>query len=166
MKTINTYIIEKLRINKDSKSKDNYTLNDFNEDDVCVLLSYVYKKNYCFLKVIKINNIILKSNYITYYYHDDVGQELRSSTRFEDDENGNWKYPLDKSKETYGLLLTPEDSANLLHSLENKSVCKVEWSRYLNDKEGKLIDLRKSFIDTEFIYKKDIKKYLEEFNNF
>ena len=166
MKTINTYIIEKLRINKDSKSKDNYTLNDFNEDDVCVLLSYVYKKNYCFLKVIKINNIILKSNYITYYYHDDVGQELRSSTRFEDDENGNWKYPLDKSKETYGLLLTPEDSANLLHSLENKSVCKVEWSRYLNNKEGKLLDLRKSFIDTEFIYKKDIKKYLEEFNNF
>jgi len=166
MKTINTYIIEKLRINKDSKSKDHYELNDFNEGDVCVLLSYVYKKNYCFLKVIKINNIILKSNYITYYYHDDVGQELRSSTRFEDDENGNWKYPLDKSKETYSLLLTPEDSTNLLHSLENKSVCKVEWSRYLNDKEGKLIDLRKSFIDTEFIYKKDIKKYLEEFNNF
>ena len=166
MKTINTYIIEKLRINKDSKSKDHYELNDFKEGDVCVLLSYVYKKNYCFLKVIKIKDIILKSNYITYYYHDDIGQVLRSSTRFEDDENGNWKYPLDKSKETYGLLLTLEDSANLLHSLENKSVCKVEWSRYLNNKEGKLIDLRKSFIDTEFIYKKDIKKYLEEFNNF
>ena len=166
MKTINTYIIEKLRINKDSKSKDHYTLKDFNEGDVGVLLSYVYKKNYCFLKVIKLKDIMTEVNYITYYYHGDIGQELRSSTSFEDDEKGNWKYPLDKSKETYSLLLTPEDSANLLHSLENNSVCKVEWNRYLNNKEGKLIDLRKSFIDTEFIYKKDIKKYLEEFNNF
>lgn len=166
MKTINTYIIEKLRINKDSKSKDHYELNDFNEGDVCVLLKNVYKKNYCYIQIIKLKDIIFKSNYITYYYHNDIGQELRSSTRFEDDEKGNWKYPFDKSKETYSLLLTPEDSANLLHSLEGKSVCKVEWSRYLNNKEGKLLDLRKSFIDTEFIYKKDIKKYLEEFNNF
>ena len=163
MKNLNKYIIEKLKINKDSKLKDNYTLNDFNKGDVCVLLKNIYKKNYCYIQIIKIKDIILKANYITYYYHNAIGEELRSSTRFEDNQK---KYPFEKKQETYGVLLTPEDSANLLHSLEDKSICKVEWNRYLNNKEGKLLDLRKSFIDTEFIYKKDIKKYLEEFNNF
>ena len=96
MKQINSYILEKLKINKSSGSIVSYTLNDFKTDDICLLIKYNYKKFYCVIKVIKLIKVLPQSDYITYYYKSEsplifgTDKLIRGNEKF--DSENKYKY--------------------------------------------------------------------------
>ena len=155
-------IDEKLHINKETKNP-NYTIKDYKEGDICLQIECDNKKNICTLKVVRIKQILPKE-YIVLEYKSHKANKMIRLTFIN---NKQYKYLYDsKENGLFKILLPHNETEIFLNDLNNTD----DYTLYLNDlmefkssKEYKMTDF---IISDDQITDKNVKEYIEQFNNF
>ena len=139
MKELNLYILEKLKINKDSVK--GFAADKYKENDKCLLIWFfkdeTVKGYFLCLKLIKIVNVIADNNFKISFNILELDGEVEATIRRWENINKNRKYAIiddiDNTYEEkiYGLILPENECVKLLKNIEINNF-KIDFFNYLD----------------------------------
>ena len=137
MKELNLYILEKLKINKDSVKSS--VIDKYKENDRCLLIWFnrneTSKECFLCLNLIKITNVITDNFKITFKNLGLDGEPETTNRRWENI-NKNRRYAIDDSdnpwgeEKSFGIILPKNECIKLLEEIERNNF-KIDLFNYL-----------------------------------
>jgi len=163
MKKINKYIIEKLKLNKDTKEepKTLYKYHsgvDYKAGEVCALVySYIpsintYKDPCTYIKLVKIKAKFDNAKFIKYSYKNFHDDELHGDFYYVEKDKLNYifnKYYKEGQFDKAFLLPNKESIELLEHIIENKA--KMDYEKIFFNSEGEMLPVIRDTDNINFI---------------